>query len=143
MTSTPARGVDRVHGAPGRPPRTLDRIPALALVLLAGFVLRLTIAHILFPGSGFASDIGSFKGWATTLVEHGPGGFYASSGFADYPPGYMYVLWLVGLLADALQQFGGENEFTLLIKLPPMLADIGVAFLHPPAGQRLVVRSRP
>ncbi|MBA3626714.1 MAG: hypothetical protein H0W60_03120, partial [Chloroflexi bacterium] len=100
MTATPADRVDRVTRASDRRPRALSALSALAILLLAGLALRFTIAYILFPGSGFESDLNSFSSWARTLADFGPGGFYANAGFADYPPGYLYVLWAVGLLGD-------------------------------------------
>src|SRR5918999_770988 len=130
--STPAAGAERVYGASGRSPRGSAAIPALVTLLLAGLALRLTIAYVLFPGSGFATDISSFVSWALTLADVGPGIFYASAGFADYPPGYLYVLWLVGLVANALAPLAAGDAgavATTLIKLPPMLADVVVAFV--------------
>ena len=58
--------------------------------------LRLTIAYVLFPASGFESDLGLYASWAATMAEHGPAGFYANAGFSDYPPAYLYLLWLGG-----------------------------------------------
>jgi Gpi18-like mannosyltransferase len=106
--------------------------PALLLLLLAGLALRLTIAYVLFPNSGFGSDVGTFVSWANTMAQHGPGGFYENAGFADYPPGYLYVLWLVGGLGHLLAPLAQDNPFgamTALLKLPPMLLDIVVGYL--------------
>src|SRR5918999_3984482 len=130
--STPAAGAERVYGASGRSPRGSAAIPALVTLLLAGLALRLTIAYVLFPESGFATDISSFVSWALTLADVGPGGFYDSAGFADYPPGYLYVLWMVGLAANALGPLAGGDTggvATVLIKLPPMVADVVLAFV--------------
>ncbi|CAN5746455.1 hypothetical protein BH24CHL8_BH24CHL8_03990 [soil metagenome] len=130
MTSTPANRVDRVHQASDRRPRALSAPSALAILLLSGLALRLTIAYILLPGSGFESDLASFSGWTRTLAEVGPGGFYANAGFADYPPGYLYVLWFVGLLSNMLAPLLGSAPDAVigtLIKLPPMLADVALA----------------
>src|ERR687896_1752052 len=130
--STPAAGAERVYRASGRSPRGSAAIPALVTLLLAGLALRLTIAYVLFPESGFATDISSFVSWALTLADVGPGGFYANAGFADYPPGYLYVLWMVGLAANALAPLVGGDAgavATALIKLPPMLADVALAFV--------------
>ncbi|HVM29176.1 MAG TPA: phospholipid carrier-dependent glycosyltransferase [Candidatus Limnocylindrales bacterium] len=102
------------------------------MLLLLGLALRLSIAYLLFPGAGFAADLGTFTSWAMTLAEHGPGGFYANAGFADYPPGYLYVLWLVGGLGNLLAPLADGNAHAVtggLIKLPPMLADIAVGYL--------------
>ncbi len=123
MTTPLAQGVGRRPGEPVRPLGVLALSPALIVLLLAGLALRLTIAYVLFPASGFESDLASYASWAATLAEHGPSGFYANAGFADYPPAYLYLLWMVGMLAGAGADPGD------LIKLPPILLDIGVGYL--------------
>ena len=82
MITSPARAADRVVGASGPPPRALSASTALVLLLLGGLALRLTIAYILFPASGFPSDVSSYVSWAMTMAHEGPGGFYASAGSA-------------------------------------------------------------
>src|SRR5438067_13801254 len=69
------------------------RVPAIALVLLGGLALRLVIAYVLLPGQGLGNDLRLFSHWALVLASNGPAHFYATAGFADYPPGYLYVLW--------------------------------------------------
>ena len=123
MTSTLARGVGRSPGEPVRPLSVLALSPALLVLLLVGLGLRLLIAYVLFPGSGFESDLSSYAAWASTMAEHGPGGFYANAGFADYPPAYLYVLWLTGLAA------GSAATATELIKLAPILLDVAVGYV--------------
>ena len=123
MTTTLAQGVGRSPGEPVRPLRALTFSPAIIVLLLGGLALRLTIAYVLFPASGFESDLASYSAWAATMAEHGPAGFYANAGFSDYPPAYLYLLWLVGALA------GGGADPGDLIKLPPMLLDLGVGYL--------------
>lgn len=116
-------------GVSGPPPRALAASTALVVLLLGALALRLTIAYILFPASGFESDISTYVSWALTMAREGPGGFYANAGFIDYPPGYLLVLWPIGLVSQAL---GGTDPAALatpLIKLPAMLADIGVGWL--------------
>ena len=130
MITSPARAADRVVGASGPPPRALSASTALLLLLLGGLALRLTIAYILFPASGFPSDVSSYVSWAMTMAHEGPAGFYANAGFSDYPPGYLLVvLWPIGALSDA---FGGNDPYSLataLIKIPPMLVDIAVGYV--------------
>ena len=43
--------------------------------------------------------------------------------FHDYTPGYLYVLWLVGIVGKAV---GGVGD---LIKIPPILADLAIGWL--------------
>ena len=109
--------------------RRLDPGTVLTALLVAGLLLRLFIAAVYLPQSGFAVDIGDFTGWARRLADLGPGGFYAEGYFSDYPPGYLYVLWLVGLLGAALAPIAGGDATGGLVKIPGMLADIGVAWL--------------
>ncbi|HUG48206.1 MAG TPA: phospholipid carrier-dependent glycosyltransferase [Candidatus Limnocylindria bacterium] len=115
-----------------RAPSADGAAPALVTLLLAGLLLRLTIAYVLLPGSGFESDIGTFTAWALRMAEVGPGGFYAPDVFADYPPAYLYVLWLLGGTAHLLSDLTGTAPASIaagLIKLPPMLADVGIGLL--------------
>ncbi|MEO5705125.1 MAG: phospholipid carrier-dependent glycosyltransferase [Candidatus Limnocylindrales bacterium] len=94
------------------------------LVLLAlGLTFRLIIAYLL-PGSGFKVDLGSFGFWATNLATEGLHGFYDRPFFHDYTPGYLYVLWLVGGVAEFFG--GGVGD---LIKIPPILADLAIGYL--------------
>jgi 4-amino-4-deoxy-L-arabinose transferase-like glycosyltransferase len=129
VTSSSAEEADRSSAALSRSSRAGTAAPALLLLLLLGLMLRLTIAYLFLPGSGFSSDIGTFAAWAIKLGNDGPGDFYATVGFADYPPGYLYVLWLIGGLGNLLSPTAGGNVTSALIKLPAMLADIGVAFV--------------
>ena len=145
MDSTAPRPGEAAPGrtAPRRSDGSPSAIPAIAILLLVGLALRLIIAYVLFPGSGFQSDIGSFTSWALTLAHGGPGGFYANAGFADYPPGYLYVLWLIGSIGSGLAGLLGGGTITLggvvlplpdtivggLIKLPAIAADLGIAYL--------------
>ena len=41
------------------------------VLLLAGLVVRLLIAYMLFPGSGFESDISTYAAWAAAMAEYG------------------------------------------------------------------------
>ena len=61
----------------------------------------------------------------------GPHRFYSTQSFIDYPPGYLYVLWLLGKISAAPSY--------LLLKLPALLSDLGVAYV---AG-RLAARLAP
>jgi hypothetical protein len=109
--------------------RRLDPGTILALILVLGLVLRVLIAGVYLPKSGLANDIGAFTAWANRLAALGPGEFYAADYFADYPPGYLYVLWFLGIVGGALQPLFGANATSGLVKIPGILADIGVAWM--------------
>ena len=112
---------------------------AILAVLAAGLGLRFVLAYVVFPGQGLASDLGLFQDWAATLARVGPGSFYAAAGSANYPPGYMYVLWLLGALGGpvgALLGVSSSHAVLLLLKLPPIAADLGIAVLLYAAARR-------
>ncbi len=78
---------------------------------------------------GYEADMNCFEGWAARMAQVGPGGFYSDQVFCDYPPGYMYVLWLCGTLIQGLGlPLDGQISW-LIIKLIPMAADIACAYL--------------
>ncbi|HKF86185.1 MAG TPA: phospholipid carrier-dependent glycosyltransferase [Candidatus Limnocylindrales bacterium] len=117
-------------GAPGRetsiqePSRLALGLPILA-ILLVGLVVRLIMAYGIegLRGSGFDTDLNLFRFWADSLATHGPYGFYERGFFADYTPGYLYALWLVGLVGSSL---GGVGD---LIKLPAIITDVVLAYV--------------
>ncbi len=92
-------------------------------LLVLGLALRLIIAYLI-PGSGFGVDLSSFQAWASNLASEGLSGFYDRPFFHDYTPGYLYVLWLVGGVANLFG--GGVGD---LIKLPPIAADLALGYL--------------
>lgn len=99
---------------------------SLLLLLTVAFIGRLALALTI---RGYGVDMSCFEGWASRMVETGPVGFYAEDSFCDYPPGYLYVLWLIGGLIQ-LMGIPYDGPFTwLMIKLVPMLMDMGCAYL--------------
>lgn len=107
----------------------MKRFPwLLAGVVAAGLVLRLALIH----DRGFTTDISTFEFWATWLAEHGFAHFYAGTGLADYPPGYLYVLAALGYVWEAFFKAGDSGHFVVLavlIKLPAIVADACVGIL--------------
>jgi hypothetical protein len=122
MTESAASTLD----GPARGDTTLRfslSVPAIVPLLLAGLALRLWIATI----DGFGVDIGTFQAWAARMADGGPWDFYADDFFTDYAPGYMYVLWLIGELHQALGFT--EAQFEYVLKLPSIVADLASATL--------------
>ncbi|MEA2538063.1 MAG: hypothetical protein QOF11_2297 [Chloroflexota bacterium] len=105
------------------PRRSFEAAGALLAILILGLAFRLIIAYVLLPGSGFGVDRSTFQFWASDLAAHGPFGFYGRGFFVDYTPGYLYVLWLVGIVGNALGVIGD------LIKLPAIVGDVALAWL--------------
>ena len=87
----------------------LRRHAGIVAVLAAGLGLRLVLAYVVFPNQGLATDLGFFTSWARTLASVGPAGFYASAQSANYPPGYPYLLWIIGLVAQPIAALTGQS----------------------------------
>ena len=122
MTTRAPGGSSRGADAPTRTAWTRDGVGAILIVLAAALAFRLIIAYA-YPGTGLAFDIASFRGWASDLATNGLHGFYERPGFHDYTPGYLFVLYLVGMVGQAA---GGIGD---LIKLPAIFADVAIGWL--------------
>jgi Gpi18-like mannosyltransferase len=99
--------------------------------LAAGALL---LRFLLMPYGGFPSDIGTFKAWAVNLAAAGPAAFYGT-GFADYLPGYLYVLWVIGEVHGVVRF--NDPAFLFALKLPAVIADLLTAWLIFAYGRRL------
>lgn len=91
------------------------------LLIIAALALRFGVAYSV---DGHTTDISCFKGWATMAYEGGLQNFYASETFTDYPPGYMYVLWLIGAVKSVFNIARESAVYTALIKSPAIICDI-------------------
>ena len=98
----------------------------LLLLLIVAFGLRIILAY---KNEGFFSDISCFYNWSLRAYDVGLTGFYAEGFFADYPPGYIYISYLVGAL---LRYFNCEFLSTtclIVLKFPAILCDMMTGFL--------------
>lgn len=99
---------------------------ALPALLVAGLFLRL----LLIRAGGFQTDIMTFEAWTISILDHGLANFYKSTQFADYPPGYFYILSLVGAVWGPFRAHDPNNALlAVLVKFPAIMADIGVGWL--------------
>ncbi|MBV8721909.1 MAG: phospholipid carrier-dependent glycosyltransferase, partial [Candidatus Eremiobacteraeota bacterium] len=82
--------------------------------------------RMLFIGAeGYRGDVSSFMAWALTAAQHPLWQFYDKAGFADYPPGYLFVLWLAGHIYLLLPHAQGDYSLLhFLVKLPACAFDI-------------------
>ena len=96
-------------------------------MLLGGaLLLRLVLALVT---DGYPYDMSCFVAWGDKLAAEGPAAFYSEGYFADYPPGYLWVLGLVGAIRAALH-ITYESKWTyFLLALVPSLCDCGLAWL--------------
>ncbi len=95
----------------------------ITVLLVVGFIIRAVCAVMYY---GHETDMGCFIGWSNRLYEDGLRSFYLSDGFHDYPPGYVYVMYILGTIKNI---FGINGKgLWLLIKLPSILADLGIGY---------------
>ncbi|MGG1514370.1 phospholipid carrier-dependent glycosyltransferase [Paenibacillus oryzisoli] len=101
-------------------------IMLFGVMLAAALLLRLFVAPIWI---GYDTDVRTFLAWADRAYTVGLNGLYtnAKDYFLDYPPGYMYVLYIVGMLHHKLSIPWESAGSLLILKLPAMLADIATA----------------
>ena len=90
-------------------------------LFIIGLVLRLAAFAIDMPFSG---DVFTFQAWAFHLFEGGLSNFYYTDLFTDYPPMYMYVLWIVGAVSNALGLEFLSRQFNLLVFAPAIISDL-------------------
>lgn len=112
---------------PGTPAREAALSWAFPALLVVGLLIRLAYLH----AQGFRNDIASFEAWALTLVAHGPSHFYGATSFLDYPPGYFYILGIVGWVWSGFfsAHDPGYNILGALVKVPGIIFDLGVGTL--------------
>ncbi len=97
----------------------------LVLVLVAGFGVRLwTMRWPPFP-----IDMGDWIAWGERVLAVGPGNFYSETIFADYAPGYVYVMWLTAAIKNGLLPAAGIGTYHFLYRLTPMLIDLATGAL--------------
>jgi dolichyl-phosphate-mannose--protein O-mannosyl transferase/Gpi18-like mannosyltransferase len=116
-----------VNGTIGTRARQSSLLWGLPVLLAAGLAVRLLFIN----NEGFKTDISTYAAWAIGLTQHGFSTFYSSVGFADYPPGYFYILAAIGHIWQAFfaAHDAGYAILRDLVKLPAILADLGVGAL--------------
>lgn len=94
---------------------------ALGGLLLLGLLIRLLFIN----ADGFKNDVSTFESWSLTLAEHPMREFFAKAGFADYPPGYFFVLWFVGHAYKlAIHNDQTYGILKIFVKLPGIVMDL-------------------
>ncbi len=91
------------------------------LLLLASLVFRLVLGYY---SQGFSVDLDTFKAWGQMTLQSGLQNVYDTDKFLDYPPGYLYILATLERLRQAFGWAIEGQTYTLVIKLPSILADI-------------------
>lgn len=114
-----------------------DKKIYLYILLGAGLMYRILTAFII---EGFPRDNMYFKLWSSVVTENflnvytifNNGGVIVDADHylnLNYPPVYMYVLFILGKLAEILGLYSIPWAYTLLLKIPAIAADIITSFI--------------
>lgn len=96
-------------------------------LLVMCFFIRILIA-ILY--TGFPTDMNCFYAWSLRVHETGFSGFYTKEVFTDYPPGYIYVLYILGFFLKLFKTtYYGDVMSIIILKLPAILCDLAIAYV--------------
>ncbi len=95
-------------------------------IFAAALLVRIIIAVMY---RGYEVDINCFVSWSDMVFNDGFGAFYKSESFTDYPPGYMYILYLVGAIRSLFGMAWDSAASTLMVKLPAIIADMASGWL--------------
>ncbi len=105
---------------------------SLIVIIFIGLVIRL----LLVGNTGFVADISFWKSWGLAAINHGVVWTSFNTNI-NYPPGFIYILYLMGKIYTFLggtldyNSFWRENNFLFLFasKSIGIIADIIVAVL--------------
>jgi dolichyl-phosphate-mannose--protein O-mannosyl transferase/Gpi18-like mannosyltransferase len=99
----------------------------LRWVLLILVMLFLVKTMALLQFSGFGTDVGSYEAWALQIASQGPSHTYQAGYFLDYPPGYLYALWMAGVISNAIGASG--DTLRIIVESPALIADFFMCFV--------------
>lgn len=99
----------------------------LVISLVIGLIVRLIFAPII---EGFSVDITCFRAWSMVAGSiTGIPTFYTNGMFCDYPPFYILVLAVVGVISNLFNLTSNLASHLIMIKLPAIIADVVISYL--------------
>ncbi len=113
---------DRILGGDNSGRRT----GMLVVVLIFAFIVRIYIGLMI---SGYPSDMACWTGWSSAAAGKGFFEVYSDMSFMDYPPGYIYILHILGSIGNLMKIDCGTEAYNLLMKIPSIISDIIMAWI--------------
>ena len=107
------------------PDKAIPRWAFAALVVLA-LAIRVRFA---LQDYCFTYDVGTFKAWGSYAHSYGLKNLYSQDIFLDYPPGYIYLLYLLNRICAVLGITMDSVLSTFIFKLPAIIADFACSGL--------------
>ncbi len=94
-------------------------------IITCFFLIKLLTSAIYF---GFDTDMNCFYVWSKAAIENGFHDFYNQS-FADYPPGYIYILYILGFIIKFFNIAYDSILTPIIIKSPAIFCDVMAGYL--------------
>lgn len=101
-----------------------------SILILLGVSLLLRLLFSLLFNTGHPTDINNFRVWTLEVTKRGMHDFFLPPPqgiWCDYPPGYVYILWILGniyRLFDPNLVSWASTPFTTFVKFPGIICDI-------------------
>jgi dolichyl-phosphate-mannose-protein mannosyltransferase len=102
-------------------------------ITLLGLLIRLFLAP---TTNGHTTDVLCFTYWADFAASKGIANFYTSGIFVDYPPTYIYILYIIGKLQHFFNVEINSKIMLFMIKVPSIAADIVLGYLIYKLGKK-------
>jgi len=105
----------------------------MRMLWIGGLLAYLLLRIMLATQPTYLVDVQMYAHWSLKAATKGLPDVYRTSGM-DYPPLYAYILYPLGklylrLVPDGTWIITESRLLTFLIKLPPLLFDLGIAWL--------------
>lgn len=102
-----------------------NNIPFYVLLVISGIMQIIMAAAYL----GNETDMNCFLSWSDMVFNDGISHFYKADSFTDYPPGYMYILYVAGALKHICHTEWNSTLSVIIVKMPSIIANLGTAYL--------------
>ena len=103
-----------------------SNLVVIGLIFGIAFIVRI-IAAAVYKGN--ETDMNCFLLWSQSVFTDGLKKFYLSDSFHDYPPGYMYILYVVGAIRAMFSWAWDSTASIVLTKMPAIIADMVTGYL--------------
>jgi len=110
--------------------KIINEYKKIPLLLKFSLAVIIFIRIVLFTQPSFQIDMTAWQAWAARLVELGPMNFYDKNIWTNYTPGYLFILWILGLIFNGIFQVSFfSSAFVYVIKFTTTIFDIATAVL--------------
>lgn len=106
--------------------RTYKRTGMIIVILIFAFIMRIYIGMMI---DGYPTDMACWTSWSVDSAGKGLFEFYSVTAFCDYPPGYIFILHIIGSIGKILGIEAGSDAYNLLLKMPSILADLVMVWM--------------